>query len=261
MKNILLSILIISVISCKQLKNKEKEDIQSTKVETKKYPEAISKVFEAHGGLDVWNDMKSLSFTMPKPDGNEITTVNLKNRKSRIEMPHHTIGFDGKEVWLFKKDTIAYKGNPKFYYNLMFYFYAMPFVLADKGIHYENTTALEFDGKQYPGIKISYESGIGESSDDEYIMYYNPGTHRMAWLGYTVTYFSKEKSKDFHYIKYNEWQHVNGLLLPKTIQWYNVVDGKITEKRNDVEFIDVMVSKEKPDSTIFVKPENSELVE
>ena len=143
----------------------------------------------------------------------------------------------------------------------MFYFYAMPFVLADKGIHYENTTALEFDGKQYPGIKISYESGIGESSDDEYIMYYNPETRRMAWLGYTVTYFSKEKSKDFHYIKYNEWQDVNGLLLPKTIQWYNVVDGKITEKRNDVEFIDVMVSKEKPDSTIFVKPENSELVE
>jgi len=251
------------MLSCKQSSEPKKVDTKTIEKEIvpKKYPEAISKVFEAHGGLDVWNDMKSLSFTMPKPDGNEITTVNLKNRKSRIEMPKHTIGFDGKEVWLQSKDTTTYKGNPKFYYNLMFYFYAMPFVLSDNGIHYENATALEFEDKQYPGIKISYESGVGESSDDEYVMYYDPETYQMAWLGYTVTYFSKEKSKDFHYIKYYEWQQVNGLLLPKILQWYQVVDGKITEKRNDVEFIDVMVSKEKSNPTIFVKPENAESVE
>lgn len=249
------------MISCKQSKNTESKDIQPAKVETKKYPEAISKVFKAHGGLDLWNEMEFLSFTMPKPEGNEITTVNLKNRKSRIEMPNHTIGFDGKEVWLLKKDTIAYKGNPKFYYSLMFYFYAMPFVFADNGIFYENAPALEFNGKQYPGIKISYESGVGESSDDEYIMYYDSETYQMAWLGYTVTYFSKEKGKDFHYIKYSEWQQVNGLLLPKTLQWYQVVDGKITEKRNDVRFTDVMVSKEKPDDAIFIKPEKAEIIE
>ncbi|WP_445955283.1 DUF6503 family protein [Yeosuana sp.] len=261
MKKILLSILIISMIACKQSKKAEIEDTQPVKVETKIYPEAISKVFKAHGGLEVWDDMKSLSFIMPKPDGNEITSVNLKSRKSHIEMPHHAIGFDGKTVWLLKKDTLAYKGNPKFYYNLMFYFYAMPFVLADNGIHYENAKSLEFDGKQYPGIKVSYEIGVGESSDDEYIIYYDPETYKMAWLGYTITYFSKEKSKDFHYIKYSEWQQVNGLLLPKTLQWYQVVDGKITEKRNVVQFTNVMVSKAKMDDVIFLKPEKAEIIE
>ena len=53
----------------------------------------------------------------------------------------------------------------------MFYFYAMPFILADDGIIYEDVAALKFEGKSYPGIKISYESGVGESPEDEYILY------------------------------------------------------------------------------------------
>jgi len=76
-----------------------------------------------------------------------------------------------------------------------------------------------------------------------------------------VTYFSKEKSKDFHYIKYSEWQQVNGLLLPKSLEWYQVVDGKITAKRNELQFSDVTISKENPDDTIFMKPENARTIE
>ncbi len=64
-----------------------------------------------------------------------------------------------------------------------------------------------------------------------------------------------------HYIKYSEWQQVNGLLLPKTLQWYQVVDGKITEKRNVVQFTNVMVSKAKMDDVIFLKPEKAEIIE
>ena len=68
------------------------------------------------------------------------------------------------------KDKTAYEGNPKFYYNLMFYFYAMPFILADDGIKYTDAEPLVFEGKSYPGIKISYEAGVGESPEDEYVI-------------------------------------------------------------------------------------------
>ena len=78
----------------------------------------------------------------------------------------------------------------------------MPFVLADDGITYTNVEPLIVEGKEYPGIKISYEAEIGESPEDEYIMYYDADSNKMAWLGYTVTYFTKEKSKDWHFIKY-----------------------------------------------------------
>ena len=262
MKNSILLLVIILIFACK---NKTTPAVdyseENLDVITSVYPENISKIFDAHGGLDHWNTMKSLKFTMKKPNGNEVTTTNLKNRKSLIEMPNHLIGFNGEDVWLKNKDTAAYKGNAKFYYNLMFYFYAMPFVLADDGIIYEDTNPLIFEGKTYPGIKISYETGIGESPEDEYILYYDSETHKMAWLSYTVTYFSKEKSKEFRFIKYSNWQSVEGLLLPETLTWYNYENNLPTTKRNDLQFSDVVLSKEKPSDTLFKVTEGAKIIE
>jgi len=262
MKKILLLAIAISILACK---NKTTPAVdyseENLDVTTSIYPENITKIFTAHGGLDPWNTMKSLEFTMKKPNGDEVTITNLKNRKSLIEMPNHTIGFDGDDFWLKNKDTATYKGNPKFYYNLMFYFYAMPFILADDGIIYEEVAALIFEGKTYPGIKISYESGIGESPEDEYILYYDSETNKMAWLGYTVTYFSKEQSKEFHFIKYSNWQTVKGLVLPETLTWYKYENNLPTEKRNDLQFTDIKVSTEKPDADIFEAPAGAAIVE
>jgi hypothetical protein len=263
MKNILfLLVIVVIILSCN---NSTKEKInyseETLDITTSIYPESISKVFKAHGGIDVWNKMKSLVFTMEKPNGDEITRTDLKNRKSLIDMPKHTIGYNGKEVWLQSKDTTTYKGNPKFYCNLMSYFYAMPFILADDGIMYEEAKPLLFEGKEYPGIKISYESGVGESSEDEYILYYDAITNQMAWLGYTVTYFTKEKGKEFHFIKYSNWQTVEGLLLPETLTWYNHENNLPTTKRYDLKFVNIKISQEKLNSDIFEMPEGAEIIE
>ena len=258
----LIALLIAS--SCKDANNKVEASVDYSKenldVSTTVYPENISKIFEAHGGLDTWRQMQTLKFTMPKESGNEVTSTDLHNRSSLIEMPKHTIGFDGSELWLHKKDTTSYKGNPRFYYNLMFYFYAMPFVLADDGIVYTDVEPLVFEGQEYPGIKIGYEAGVGESPDDEYIIYYNKETNQMEWLAYTVTYFSKEKSKKFSYIKYNNWLTIADVKLPKSMDWYVVEEGKPVKLRNTREFTDIVVSKEKLDKTVFKKPENGETI-
>lgn len=262
-------IVIIAVIllSCKN--DKSSEGVESSidysetelDVTTSTYPESISKVFDAHGGLDTWKAMQTLKFKITKESGDEVTTTDLYNRKSLITMPKHSIGFDGEQVWLQKKDTTSYKGNPKFYYNLMFYFYAMPFILADDGIIYEEANPLEFEGKSYPGIKISYQSGVGESPEDEYILYYDSETNKMTWLGYTVTFFTKEKEKEFHFIKYSEWQNVNGLELPKTLTWYNYENNMPTTKRNDLEFSEVRLTEMKMKASVFSKPEDAEVIE
>lgn len=250
------------ILSCK---NKTETSVdyanENLNVTTNTYPEHIIKVFDAHGGVDTWHTMQSLEFTIKNPDGNEVTITDLKSRHSLIEMPNHKIGFNGKEVWLKDKTDKTYKGNSKFYYNLMFYFYAMPFILADDGIHYENVDPLVFEGKSYPGIKITYEKGIGESPDDEYILYYDAETNKMAWLAYTVTYFSHAKSKEFNFIKYSDWQTVEGLLLPKTITWYNQENNVPTAKRNDVTFSNIKISKTKPNAKIFEVVQGSKIIE
>ena len=258
MRNFTFLIVAFLLFSCKQSSDSAKslQVVESTSI-SKEYPENISKVFDAHGGLENWNAMQGLEFTI----GEEVTTTHLKNRKSLINMPKHVIGYNGKDVWLKSKDTVAYKGNAKFYYNLMFYFYAMPFVLADDGINYESVEPLVFEGKSYPGIKVSYNTGVGESPDDEYILYYNPETYTMAWLAYTVTYFSKEKSKAFRFIKYSDWQNIEGLLLPERITWYNYEDNVPTSERNDRVFDHVKISKEAPDVALFEIPEGAEVIE
>ena len=259
----LLFVLLVVITSCKEKTetptvNYEEQNLDVT---TSIYPKDITRVFDAHGGLDNWKQMRTLEFSMEKPDGLEITTTDLRERYSLIEMPKHTIGFDGESVWMKSKDKSVYKGNPKFYYNLMFYFYAMPFILADDGIKYTDADPLVFEGKSYPGIKISYEAGVGVSPDDEYVMYYDSETNKMTWLAYTVTYFSKEKSEKWSFINYSDWQEVEGLLMPKTLSWYNVENNLPTTKRNDVEFSHIMMTTDKMSLKMYMMPDDAEVVQ
>jgi hypothetical protein len=252
MKNIsIIACCLIAFTACKQEAKTENYSEEILNVTTSIYPETVTKIFDAHGGIDAWNTFESLYFEIEKPEGNDKYDVALKSRKSLITSEHHLLGFDGENVWLKNLDTLAYTLNPKFYYNLMFYFYAMPFVLGDDGINYTEAEPLEFEGVTYPGLLISYNDGVGESPEDEYILYYHPETFKMEWLGYTVTYFSKEKGKEFHFIKYSNWQDINGLQLPKTLTWYNYENNKPTILRNAVNFVNLKLSKELPNEDIF----------
>ncbi|WP_298536247.1 DUF6503 family protein [uncultured Algibacter sp.] len=262
MKPIISLITVLLLISCNNEQKKQVEVSlnEDVPVVSKTYPENISKIFEVHGGLANWNTLRSLEFTMNKPKGHEVTLTDLRHRKSFISTDKFKMGYNGLDVWI-KQDSMHYKGNPKFYYNLMFYFYAMPFILADDGIIYSDAKPLVFDGKTFPGIKITYDAGVGESPEDEYILYYDAETYKMTWLAYTVTFFTKEKGKEFHFIKYSNWQDVNGLLLPETISWYAYENNKPTEKKSDLKFTDIKVSKDKPNSKIFEVPEGAIILE
>jgi len=144
---------------------------------------------------------------------------------------------------------------------LMFYFYAMPFVLADPGIRYSATDSLDFESKKYPGFRISYGDSIGVSPKDEYFIYFNPENHQMEWLAYTVTYFSKEQSKSLGWIRYADWQEINGLILPKSLAWYKSEDNLPTTERNKRQFDKVMVSKDRFSDDQFAPTENARIIE
>ncbi|MEO0572903.1 MAG: DUF6503 family protein [Bacteroidota bacterium] len=262
---ILFLILLVFTLSCKE-KSNTTEAVTSDTTEVQKenpYPEALEQVFEAHGGIELWRKQKTLTYVIPKPGNPETHITDLFSRKDKIETPNYDMGFDGNTPWLLNKGK-EYQGNVEFYHNLMFYFYAMPFVLGDDGIQYNDATALHFEGKTYPGIKISYHDGIGTSPKDEYYLHYNPETYEMEWLGYTVTYRTGEDSDNVKWIRYDDWGTFNGLKLPNAISWYNYEGLDIKDLRSTVKFEQVAVSTElkptgfydKPtDGTYFVKTE------
>ncbi|QTE22412.1 DUF6503 family protein [Polaribacter cellanae] len=252
MKKLILLLIISFVVSCKKDSKKvtKKEEIPTIKKEH--FPDQLSKVFDAHGGIKAWRNAKVLSFNKDE----EVHTTDLETRHIVINSPTYSLGYNGKEVWLDETKEGAYKGNKDFYYNLFFYFYAMPFVLADDGITYEKADEITFEGTNYPGYKISYNADKGTSPDDNYIIYYNPKTYQMEWLAYTVTFNSKEPSDKYNLIRYNSWENVNGLLLPKAITWYKKDEkGMPTEPAKPaMEFTLPLVSQGKLADSFFDKP-------
>ncbi|WP_339883199.1 DUF6503 family protein [Polaribacter vadi] len=258
MKKLILLLIAITVISCKNETKKEssnKEEVQEIKeVKKEKFPEELGKVFQAHGGINAWRKAQVLSFNK----GEEVITTDLQSRKIVVNHSKYSLGFDGKEVWLSEDEKGTFKGNPEFYYNLYFYFYAMPFVLSDDGIVYEKVDAISFEGTDFPGYKISYKANVGTSPDDNYIIYYNPTSYQMEWLAYTVTFNSKEPSEKYNLIKYNKWENVNGLILPQEITWFKKDDaGNPTEPAKPVTVFTLpLISEAKLADSFYEKPAN-----
>ncbi|KAB8155281.1 hypothetical protein EZY14_005175 [Kordia sp. TARA_039_SRF] len=252
------------VVACNTTEKKEKSSEKtpkSTETVTKNYPDKLQKVFDAHGGIDKWNAAQTLVYEMVKPDNTEKHITDLHSRKTRLQGKNFTIGFDGKDVWLSQKDSTAFRNNARFYHNLYFYFYAMPFVLGDDGITYSKTESLAFENVLFPGFKISYGENVGDSPEDNYFIYYNPETYQMEWLGYTVTYFNGKSSNKIKYIRYEDWQKVNGLLLPRVLTWYKTNEnGKVIGARNSVTFSNVAVMDKKMDDNMYERPKDAEIV-
>jgi len=261
-KIIFLVAVAIFALSCKETTQQTTAPTSTpevTKISEKEYPESIASVFKTHGGISAWNDMNNLAFTLKKDGGDERHTVDLKSRKVTIQTDKYTLGFNGKKVWIAQDSSYFPIQNARFYHNLMFYFYAMPFVLGDDGITYSDVPALEFEGVSYPGTKISFGAGIGDAPDDEYIVYLNPTTYKMEWLAYTVTYGKNEKSDRFSYIKYDQWTNVGGIQLPSVLQWYKVEDGVPTEMSGERTFTNATISSKTLDTSLFEIPEGAEV--
>jgi hypothetical protein len=252
-------------MACKPTPNAETNVITTHRAENRKpeFPEQLSAVFDAHGGLAQWRAMKTLIFEIPSatPEvSGEIHTIDLTSRKDKIVMGDMEMGFDGKVVWSFDPQQ-KYQGDPIFYHNLMFYFFAMPFVLGDNGIQYGQTEPLVFEGKSYPGIRIGYGEGVGTSPKDEYFIHYDPDTHQMAWLGYTVTYRSGEKSDNVKWIHYNDWMMVDDLLLPRSITWHDYEGRNIKEAKSTVYFNKVVMGNQALPMAFYDMPLDAKIVE
>ena len=258
MKYALLLFILSITLACNSKKENNTQPETTTEIEDpaeepRSYPVAFEKILEAHGGLDNWKSYKTLQFTIDKsPNTDETHTIDLQTRKDQIQMGTASMGFDGSQAWLTDPEE-TYKGNPNFYHNLMFYFYAMPFVLADEGIIYDATTDLVVKDVAYPGFKISFEANVGSSSNDEYYLYYDSETYKMRWLGYTATFGAEEKSDAVNYIAYDNWTNVEDVLLPQSISWYVVEDDLLTEPRNTVSFKNSSLSIEAKPDTFYSK--------
>lgn len=257
-----LTMLLALLWSCKdktsESKQKNEPHVEDVEELSTSYPEALEKIFEAHGGLETWEEMETLEFSMEQPDGYEITTTDLKDRYALVEMPEHTIGFDGDSLWTKSKNEGSFKESPETYYNYMFQFYAMPFILSDESSSYKTIAALDYNGKNYPGLHVVFNNH-GLTSVKDVNVYYDPESYYLTWLSFVN---SNKGSKDQPYfIHYQNWQEVEGLSLPETMVWYTSKNNQPGTKEKEIKFVSPMLTTVKMEMRVFAKPEDAEMVQ
>ena len=261
-KFILLHLILVIIVSACQESSPSEQQPEATVQEAPELPalpKALSQGLEAHGSLERWQKMRTLEYDIDRGGSPEHQLIDLHNRKVHLSHENYTVGFDGTEVWVAPNKAAFGKGSARFYHNLIFYFHAIPFVLADPGIQYEELPQKEFEGKLYDAVKISYNKGVGDAPDDYYIAHFDTETHLMKWLLYTVTYYSGAPGEKYNALLYDEYEEVNGLKVPKLMKGYKYEDGELGELRYERPFNNIKLSESAPDQSIFEMPEAAEI--
>lgn len=214
---------------------------------------------DAHGGLDRWSSFGTLEYDFAKGDTREHHLIDLHSRKLLLTGEGYTIGFDGQEVWVMP-DLDAYSGRPRFYSSLNFYFFGIPFVLADPGAIHESLGRTVVGDETYDLVKTSFEPGVGDSPDDYYLTYLDTTSHHVELLLYTVTFRSREPNENYGARTY-EWEEVDGLLVPSKMSSYrwNAEASTLGEHRSDAFFTNVTFRTERPDEALFAMPDGAEI--
>ncbi|MEZ4954972.1 MAG: hypothetical protein R2825_15505 [Saprospiraceae bacterium] len=244
MKNLLPFVIILLIYSC-----------QTNQQESAALPPAFIKMLAKHGGLTTWKKMKSLRFQAKVPDGVETHSIDLQNFRDRLDGPGYTMGYDGQAIWVGKDTT--FDGNPTLYHSLYFYFFSMPFMPATEGVEFTQAEPLLFDGMDYPGFQVVLDKGVGAELSREFFLHYDPSSHQLAWVGYA----DPQISGKVNWVRYVDWINTERLVLPTTIAWYKMENGKLTAPKHQVSFDNIEISRAAYISNIFEKPDEALVVQ
>ena len=224
-------------------------------------PAVLAPYLEAHGGLDTWRRFGTLAYDLQRGDWTDHQLIDLRSRRVLITSEAYAIGFDGEDVWITPgKEALNYGAPPRFYSGTYFYFFAIPFVFADPGTRVEKVEPRTLDGKAYDVLRVTYEPGVGDSPEDEYLAYFDPETKRLRLVLYTVTYGrTVEPGAPPRYgaLRYDAWQTVDGLLVPEHAVYFRWEGDHLGEKRAEVWFHNVRFDEAAPPPERFARPEGA----
>jgi hypothetical protein len=222
---------------------------------------ALSAALQAHGGLDTWRSHARMDYTTidfplgAKAPFNFTQTTDLRSRTHLTRGEGFTAGKNEHGGWALP-DNDALGLPPAFFESGNFYFTAMPFVFADPGVITRDIGQTTFQDKTYDLVAVTYPAGIGDTPEDDYILYIDAETHRLRMIDFVPT--SAEVNGDTprrdlprKALVFNDWQHAGGLLVPSRLTFYGWADGQLQGDGNTYTIQDVTFSSTPPRPYIF----------
>ena len=216
----------------------------------------LAATFEAHGGLELFRSFGTMAYTMngfplsaPMAKTNR-STVDLKTRKNRIDGEGFTVAWDGTRAWSTPGPE-AVGLPPRFVTLGSFYFIGMPFVFGDDGVVLTDAGTGYFRGKTYKVVNVGYERGIGHTDEDDYVVFVDSDTNRIALIHHSVT-----ENPDIDRVTwtFDEWQEVEGLLIPAQMTFYAGWNPDNPGDGASFTIEDVKLDMKRPKSSLYKAP-------
>ena len=219
----------------------------------------VMESIEAHGGSEKWYGNGQLQFRWtyhmtdvgPKAIVDTLQTVNTSTLDTVHEVEGKDISFgeNGGEYWVKPKDA-KFMPPPRFWTHTPIYFFGLPFVFNDENANFEKyADQIEFEGKKYDQVKVSYGEGAGDSPEDLLVLVIDPETKVTRGMIYTVTnkLIAKDGPLPPKFITLDDLKDIDGLKLASKHRMFDMKDGKIGEQ---VRYTDVSEVKFLPKGTV-----------
>lgn len=161
---------------------------------------------DAMGGVDAWNNMPYFRFDfVVMKEGKEMARFkhywDKKNGMDRVEGPDekgHTVvtmvGLKDRKGTAYvdgaKQDSAAAAPLVENGYDRWVndtYWVMMPFKLRDPGTHLKYDKTVTEGGNTYDVLSLTFDKGVGLTSDDHYWLYINQKTHMIDKWQYLLT--------------------------------------------------------------------------
>ena len=213
--------------------------------------ELVMESIAAHGGAEKWYGNGQLQFRWtyhmsdkgPEAIVNTVQTVD----PSTMAVVHEAVGKDvrfgmnGGEDWIEPKDA-EFTPPPRFWSLTPFYFLGIPFVFNDPNASFETLPEeMEFEGKGYTQVKVTFNKDAGDSPDDYYVLLIDPETKLTRGAYYTVTssLVAKDGPGPPKFITLDGLQEIGGVKLASGHRTFAMEEGKIGAQMRFTEVADV----------------------
>jgi hypothetical protein len=194
----------------------------------------IQKMLKAHGGFKPWSNKSTVGYVHtyvgPQDPGDPWTSEEIVEQGTRRVYQN----------WQLDEAKIIYNGEayygvnwkrgnpPKFTAHLAYYFGNLPFLTQDEGVTLTATgKASILEGtEEYLTVKMTFDKGTGESSDDYYELYIDEKTFMLKAVKYIMTYgalldaFELPADVKFlgpFYKYYEDYVELDGLIVPSKL--------------------------------------------
>lgn len=183
-------------------------------------PLGFAEAIEKAQGLDAWRSRPALECALEVVFGQTTLvegTLLFDPHRDRVRIEQRggvLLVFDGSRAWV-SPDTAQFKGA-RFHLRTWTYFLAAPFKLRDPGARLVEMGSLPLLGKDYPAARLTFDSGVGDTPDDWYVLYRDPQTNYLAAMAYIVTYGKDREhaEADPHVVFFQDFTSIEGVVLP-----------------------------------------------